>query len=255
MFADYNILPTVDVADEHAECLSSVRQELCSLLQEYQLQNVFGVRLVHKHFDMLENELPVFSRIPVAGVTPVIIMGPLPSSNLYQYTPKNFLVNDGNLVPYEFSTSTSRIDITQYKPFVDRAIKVITENNASHIFGLVAFPDEDSDNALSEFELPELRTTVMVPPSLLPSTGVTKEIATNWMAPRRSGPTAIVAAYCGARSGSHTRVSAYCQQRTSGHTHVSPIGPEGTPSVDTFEPGSPLARVVLEVQSWVAVAV
>ncbi|KAF8817261.1 hypothetical protein BYT27DRAFT_7237478 [Phlegmacium glaucopus] len=143
MFAAYNTLPTVDVADERAEALSSVRQKLCNILQEYQLQNVFSVRLVHKHFDMLEDELPVFSRIPVAGVAPVIIMGPLPS-------------------PLPMST-TSAIDITEYKPFIDRVIKTITEEKANHIFGLVALSDEDSDDALSEFELPELRTTVMVP--------------------------------------------------------------------------------------------
>lgn len=257
MFAAYNTLPTVDVADERAESLLSVRQKLYNLLHQYQLQNVFGVRLVHKHFDMLEDELPVFSHIPVAGVAPVIIMGPLPSSNVNQYTPKNFLVHDGNLVPYEFSTSTSGIDITEYKPFIDQVIKVITEEKANHIFGLVAFPDEDSDDALSEFELPELRTTVMVPQSLLPSAGVTKEIPTNWKAPCGSGPTARVAAYCGDRSGRHVKVKSYCQKRTKQHTSVSPIGPEGTPSYDsemTFEPGSAIARVVLEVQSRVAVA-
>ena len=183
MFAAYNTLPTVEFADEHAESLPFVRQELYNLLQEYQLQNIFGVRLVHKHFDMHEDELPVFSRIPVAGVAPVIIMRPLPSSNVNQYTPKNFLVHDGNLVPYEFSTSTSAIDITEHKPFIDQVIRVITEAKANHIFGLVAFPDEDSDDALSEFELPEIRTTVMVPQSLLPSVGITKNIPTNWKAP------------------------------------------------------------------------
>jgi hypothetical protein len=257
MFAAYNTLPTVDVADEHAKRLPSVMQKLCNLLQEYQLQNVFGVRLVHKHFDMLEDELPVFSCIPVADITPVIIMSPHSSFNLDQYTPKNFLVYDGKLVPYEFSTSTSRVDITQYKPFIDRVINVITEENANHVFGLVAFPHDDSDNALSEFELPELRTTVMVPPSLLQPVGVTKEIPTNWTAPCESGPQAIAAAYCGYRSTGHARVSGYCQRRTSGHTAVSPIGPEGTPSKDseiTFAPGSPIARVLLAVWSCVAVA-
>ncbi|KXN92373.1 hypothetical protein AN958_08092 [Leucoagaricus sp. SymC.cos] len=258
MFAAYNTLPTVDIADEHAERLSSVRQKLSNLLQEYQLQNVFGIRLVHKHFDMLEGELPVFSRIPVTGVTPVIIMRPLPSSNLSQYTPKNFLVHHENLIPYEFSTSTSRIDISQYQHFIDRVVKVITEENANHIFGLVAFPDEDSDDALSEFELPELRTTVMVPPSLLPSAGTTKEIPTNWKAPHGYSPTATVAAYCGSRSDKHVKVSGYCQFRqTFGHTRVSPIGPEGTPSNDSeiiLQPGSLIARVVVEVQSCVAVA-
>jgi hypothetical protein len=105
--------------------------------------------------------------------------------------------------------------------------------------------------------LPELRTTVMVPPSLLQPVGVTKEIPTNWTAPCGSGPKPIAAAYCGHRTNGHARVSGYCQQRSSGHTTVSPIGPEGTPSKDseiTFAPGSPIARVVLAVRSCVAVA-
>ena len=109
----------------------------------------------------------------------------------------------------------------------------------------------------SEFELPELRTTVMVPQSLLPSVGITKNIPTNWKAPSESGPMANVAAYCRRRSGQHTKVAAYCQKHSSGHTHVSPIGPEGTPIYDSeinLEPGSAIARVVLEIQPWVVAA-
>lgn len=79
------------------------------------------------------------------------------------------------------------------------------------------------------------------------------------MAPRGSGPEAIVAAYCGSRSGSHVKVSGYCRQSaTVGHIRVNPIGPEGTLSNDseiTFAPGSPIARVLLAVQSCVAVTV
>ncbi|THU95202.1 hypothetical protein K435DRAFT_139336 [Dendrothele bispora CBS 962.96] len=54
--------------------------------------------------------------------------------------------------------------------------------------------DEICDTALSEFEMLEFRTTVMVPPSLLPTTDVTKEKATIWKAVGESDPKGLVAA-------------------------------------------------------------
>jgi hypothetical protein len=72
--AQYNALPTVDIAGKKAEPLNSARQSLCTLIANHGLQKKFGVCLVHHHFTMKDNEVPVFRQIEVEGVSPVIVM-------------------------------------------------------------------------------------------------------------------------------------------------------------------------------------
>ncbi|KAH8802299.1 hypothetical protein DL96DRAFT_1563551 [Flagelloscypha sp. PMI_526] len=188
-----------------------------------------SAELIHKYLDMLEDEFLVFRTIPVADVARVLVVGPLPASNHNQRTPMNFIAHKGAF----------------WGLFSDEVIKVITEEDSSHVFGLVTFPDEDSDDVLSECELPALRTTVMVPPSLLPSTGITQEIPRTWVISREVGLQPTVSAYCGRRTNQHSKVSAYHQKRTCGYPRVSPTGSEGTSAYETemiLEPGSPIAK-------------
>jgi hypothetical protein len=48
----YNSLPTVCEANTSAEDLSLVKQRLLDIIIRHGLADKFGVRLIHKHFDM-----------------------------------------------------------------------------------------------------------------------------------------------------------------------------------------------------------
>ena len=97
--AEYNALPTVNDADEKATSLTNVREALMDVILRYQLGESFGVRLLHRHFDMEENEVPVFRSLTVPDVAEAIIMGPLPLANVSTFKPKNFGIKNGILQP------------------------------------------------------------------------------------------------------------------------------------------------------------
>jgi len=79
----------------------------------------------------------------------------------------------------EFTTKGGA-DLSQYPAFALAFAKTILESGTSLVFGLVAKPKQLQEN-YTEFELPDLRSTIMVPDRVMPQTPDSEPISTNWV--------------------------------------------------------------------------
>lgn len=155
---EYNALPSVHDAHNALANLDHVHEQLCTIIEEFGLGDVFGVRLIHKHFPMYEGEVPTFRPINVPGVCTAILMGPIRAKDtqaaLYG---KNYLVKSagGPLVPYEFTTAPCK-DPNFYPEFLMKFTEALLSSNAEKVLGLCTDPKTNSDN-YTEFELSEKR--------------------------------------------------------------------------------------------------
>ncbi|KAE9396558.1 hypothetical protein BT96DRAFT_1021267 [Gymnopus androsaceus JB14] len=167
-----------------AQTIGNTRNALCDLIDDHNLTDRLAIRLVHKHFDLEENELAVFQSINVDDVAlgPVVTLSPLSASNITEYIGKHFLFNGDTLVAYEWIANNvgDGVDLSKYPEFTSAFIETLVAGNATEIFGLATISDYDKV-LLSEFEIPHLRTTVMVSECLLSPDADTSVIDTNWI--------------------------------------------------------------------------
>ncbi|KAF8523270.1 hypothetical protein BU17DRAFT_85956 [Hysterangium stoloniferum] len=179
----YNSLPNVQEAHELSLDFIPARNQLLSIIDRFGLNNEFGVRLIHKHFDLMDGEVMVFRHVMVKDVCEAVVMGPLPIGEAGVIEGKNFLIdiNSRALVPYEFTTNGG-CDPSKYPDLVHALLEADVESDALHVFGLIAKPKQLTE-AYTEFELPALKSTIMVPARMIPvdvNDGEV-EISTNWI--------------------------------------------------------------------------
>lgn len=111
---------------------------LRQLFIDHHVEHVFGVRLLHRHFDILDNERMVLHG-PVA--TPWSDAVWSQAEQVGTVKPCNWLLRDGGAQPYEFvfhpgfSTDKS-LDITQYAAFIDAYHTFLRDNKLLGVLGL-----------------------------------------------------------------------------------------------------------------------
>ncbi|ESK87269.1 hypothetical protein Moror_5780 [Moniliophthora roreri MCA 2997] len=183
----YNCLPLVTEAHRLAEGQAAARLRLCAIVAKYNLSNKFGVRLIHKHFDMQSDEVPVFRDVNIEGICSAIFMGPMKPDAKTVLCGKNFLVDkSGRLVPYEFTT-TPTDDPASYQEFVGEFTREVHNSSASDVLGLCTNPKQYSES-YTEFELPAIKSTVMVPSKMVPVADSDTSMTTNWIADQEPAP-------------------------------------------------------------------
>lgn len=154
----YNSLLTPLDADSSSEGLDPVKQRLLDIVTRHGLADKFGVRLIHKHFDLNNGEIPVFRTIDVQGICTAIFMGPVRDNSLGPVFGKNFLLDpDGAIVPFEYTTSPCEAP-SEYPGFVEEFAQELLVSNAGKVLGLCTHPK--GPEPYTEFELPELRRVI-----------------------------------------------------------------------------------------------
>jgi len=166
----YNALLTVDAAHDLSLDMIAVHEELLGIINHFGLSDEFGVRLIHKHFDLVDGEAMVFRHVMVKDSCEAVIMGPLPISKAGVIEGKNFFidVDSATLIPYEFTTKGG-CDPSKYADFVHAVVQAVAGSEARNVFGLAAKPNQLVE-PYTEFELPDaFRSTVMVPTRMMPA--------------------------------------------------------------------------------------
>lgn len=156
----YNALLEVGEAHATAETVSATRSRLCDIIAAHNMEDHVYVRLIHKHFDMKDNEVPVFRPLTILGICNAVLMGPMPSD-----TPaiigKHYLFDrpTSSFVAYEHTTVQSAFDFVAQTKFLEEYEAELLQSNTSRIFGL-GIKDNDASmrgTEYTEFELPEIR--------------------------------------------------------------------------------------------------
>ncbi|KZT32818.1 hypothetical protein SISSUDRAFT_1066632 [Sistotremastrum suecicum HHB10207 ss-3] len=223
-YLEHNNLPTVDVAHGASRPLEAVRDALCDLILKYGLQDIFGVRLIHKHFDMHPGEVPVFRPVEVHGVCTAILMGPLSIDRQASFSGAHYAISStGQLAAYEYTSEVSVGAPENHPEFVKAFETTLMAGGASRVFGLGVKPAW-SKEVYTEFELGEYRSTIMVPKAIAPVDTDDIEIHTNWFSHANGEPAPHD--YCAVELCQLHRQTS-CVSTQSGSHRSAGINPDG----------------------------
>ena len=155
----YNALPLVSESSKISDTLEPTRHRLCNIIAAHGLQGAVYVRLIHKHFDMADNEVAVFRPLAVEGLGTAILMSPMQSiaPNLYG---KHYLLDPdtSSFVAFEHSTVNS-FDLIAHPAFMEEYKKELIQSKASHVFG-IGIQDRDDVTNFTEIELKDFRYAI-----------------------------------------------------------------------------------------------
>ncbi|KAI9815634.1 MAG: hypothetical protein M1832_005265 [Thelocarpon impressellum] len=150
------------------------------MIPQKRLGKVFSVHLVHKHFDIPDGRVIVYETARGPNHPDFVLSSPrMPErcENLrglcFQATP------DNKMVTYEFTTDPGN-DITRHEAFVAEFNAAVMDLGVRNVFALTAKPTDA--RVLTEFEMPDLASTVLAyEPNWLLSEGQ-KSTSTDWVA-------------------------------------------------------------------------
>lgn len=241
----YNALPAIkensNVPVDFHDDLAYLRR----LLQKHSVPSSVGVRLVHKHFDTVDGEIMVFRTVEVPSVGTVQIMGPMQSHHGNHVRGLNYFVDhNGDLQAYEYTTSKGP-NMSEYQTFLDEFAQFIVNRGLQMKWGLkVGGSGTDEEMGFSEFEVPEKRSTLMIPDGIgLPPFEYESDVVTDWYA---AGVKPLALSRCTkTRSGQHHSTGGNCKSTRSGKHYQSKHAVDGLfLAGEKLETGSPIYNVV-----------
>lgn len=250
--AVYNSLPYIkDVFKGPDECSADLA-DLRSLLAEHHVPDGVSVRLIHKHFDALDNEVFAFKQISAEDFGRLLVMRQR-RPDATQLRGVNFFVDDdGSLQAYEY-TESEVVDISSYGPFIAKFCAFVLERGLQRKFGL-KLSSEWKVNTWTEFEFPCERSTLIIPKGMpVPEgdsgTGVTTEWGPSGTEDGTGDPKGH---WCVNHCRNHCRAHCenHCEYHCRAHCHSHDAGASGEEwhlGGQKIEPGTPIHGLVTAV--------
>jgi len=212
----YNSLRTISEAEAAVPFdKDHDRYDLLSLFVKHRVPSGISLRLVHKHFDAVGDEVMVFQTVECAFAPKLQIMRPVRPTETIPLRGLHYLVGEsGVLEPYEYTT-TPGPDMSSHSAFLEDFVRVVVERGLQQRWGLKL--SLDGGTAYSEFEVSEKRSTIMIPLSVeLPPIEYERSVITDWQVSPRdnyiSGSNCIES-----RSGGHFGTGGNCLETRSSH--------------------------------------
>ncbi|QPC67389.1 hypothetical protein HYE67_009620 [Fusarium culmorum] len=177
--AVYNSLPHISDVSEAPKTHASDLIELRALLFKHDVPASVSVRLIHKHFDVVEGEVMAFKQVSAPPFGDVVVMRPERTvQDLPLHGLNYFVDSDGMLQAYEYTTDET-MNMAPYSSFLAEFCGLVAQKGLQLKFGLKLSAKEDSTTA-TEFEYPHSRSTIIIPqglpePDSLGDEGVTTE--------------------------------------------------------------------------------
>jgi hypothetical protein len=162
--ADYNNLPHIADASQVPIDHSVDLQELRSLLVKHNVPNHVCIRLVHKHFDVNPGEIMMIKSLDIPNRGHLSVLRPQEAAaNAATYGIHYMVDNDGQLRPYEYSTSPVP-DLSPLKSFLAEFCQAVLQRGLQKKLGLKFSSDMGPGKVgWTEFEFPNDRSTMMIP--------------------------------------------------------------------------------------------
>jgi hypothetical protein len=159
----YNTLPTIAKVTGVAQNLHKEIAHLRAVIQRQDLQDTCSVRLIHKHFDLVEGEIMVFGAVPVAGLPGIMVMTPAKPDALPIIKGLHYYVGEsGQLEPYKYTGSDAALDISKYPHFLEEFAALLVDRGVQGNLGL-AVALKGKREAFQELEARERRSTLLIP--------------------------------------------------------------------------------------------
>lgn len=170
---DYNDLPDIMEADKQLRLLGreSIVETLCNVILKFRLQDRIGIRLLHRHSVIDDNESMVERDEFDSSGRPCLATRVEPQSSARTALANTWRIHSGKLHAYEYSSPeslnspTARIDAE----FITEFEKVTTQNSVTRLLGLCLIdkkffqlrPGAETDYGLVEESDVQARTNVV----------------------------------------------------------------------------------------------
>ena len=126
----FNSLPDIIQSDHvfKKRCTPEVLGEICQTFRKYQVQDVFGLALLHQHFEIQQNEqLVTFGNVAV----------PIKSSlEGLSVAASRWAFSGDKLIPYEFTAWAENIDMDTHAAFLVEMSQALRSSGLAHNLGL-----------------------------------------------------------------------------------------------------------------------
>lgn len=161
--AQYNSLPYVN--DSHNSAMAPDGEEakvaLLKLIADHGLDDIFSLHLLHKHFDVAESKVMVYTTVSSPQHPPFEILSPRKLETVSSLNGKYFYTtSDGNMRAYEY-TADAQPDIYQYTNFVSIFSQAIVKLGMQRVFALGVRPVSGLRDC-SEVEIDFYQATVFI---------------------------------------------------------------------------------------------
>ncbi|KAK4220561.1 hypothetical protein QBC38DRAFT_494034 [Podospora fimiseda] len=234
----YNKLPHINDMHDAAANHARAHAVLLGIIAAHGVAETFSVHLIHKHFDLPDGRIMVYET--VKGTTThqdFVLCSPRPPEKCSNARGLYFKASaGGDMVAYEFTTDPGA-DLAAHEGFVAAFSKAAIEMGVQDVFALTAMSICPQNKILTEFELAQALSTILVSDaSWLPAGDVTESTTTDWLADQEyaqyadgSVPGIIQLKCTRTRSQSHYNVTCSTTRNGShlGHTpNPFPEAPE-----------------------------
>jgi len=186
MSQEYNKLPTIGDAHEQSHTYPNAHEHLAQVVKSHGLSDELAIRLVHKHFDLKDGELPLFRTVCVADVD-AFVLSPVAATLVpANYAPLHYAIQDKKLVALEYTTdelklAPRQLETQEYAAFREAFVAEADKLGVCHLYGLALLPKKEPPTGLTEGEINGYRATISLPKALFADIeGINKTIPNNW---------------------------------------------------------------------------
>ena len=126
----FNSLPDITQSGNvfNEVCTPEVSIGICQIFLKHQVQRIFGLALLHQHFQLQRNE----KMVNVGNVALPIIDSP---SNL-SVAASRWAISGDKVIPYEFTAGAEHIDMDKYVAFFSELSDALHSNGLADNLGL-----------------------------------------------------------------------------------------------------------------------
>ena len=243
-----HILDVADVPKVNAEDLDELRK----ILSRHDVPTGVCIRLIHKHFNILDNEIVVFEDIDVPEHGAIRCMHPIPAPILApKFRGLNYFVNnDSRLQSYEYTT-TEAPDMSAHAAFLDEFCRFVVERGLQRKLGLKLGLGKET-TSWTELEFPNKRATIMIPAGIpIPDLEYDVKVTTEWGSEASNELKCIHCSHCESHNDCY---HSYCLHGSCSHSGCAHCvshdsarldGPDLFLGGKKLEVGTPVHNIVL----------
>ena len=153
----FNSLPDIKQSDHtfKKRCTPEVLSDICQIFRTHQVQDLFGLALVHQHFEIQQNEkLVTFGNVAV----PIIS-----SPDDLSVAASRWAFSGNKLIPYEFTAGAENIDVDNHVAFLDKISQALHSSGLADNLGLCSAGSIAGKDSEPTMEFTSGRANVTLP--------------------------------------------------------------------------------------------
>ncbi|EHK23096.1 uncharacterized protein TRIVIDRAFT_60091 [Trichoderma virens Gv29-8] len=167
----FNSLPGIAESNEsfQTHCTQKMLSDICAVFVKHKAQHIYGLALVHQHFDLETDE----KLVNIGNVAVPLKTGSVSTT----IAATRWAFSGESVIPYEFSTEARQIDMDQHHDFIYELGKLIHSCGLSDHLGLCSLDSIADTTKGPTMEFTSGRANITLPFDIDPENGQSVEAA------------------------------------------------------------------------------